>query len=142
MEFMPITTSGKDHLLYPFTSIIQLNAARNRKQIPPLNNVQLGVQIRLTIGQIAVKCRRRPEARPIAPAIRSGFIGMRGAETRIQRPAARPRIIVPSVGIKLSVKYPPPFATNGFTRGSRLRNHWSNAFPRLPFLFQWAAKPT
>ena len=34
-----------------------------------------------------------------------------GADSRSQRPAARPRIMVPSVGMKLRVRYPPPFAT-------------------------------
>ncbi len=42
--------------------MIQLNAARKRKQRPPLNSVQLGVQIRLTIGQMPVKCNSRAEA--------------------------------------------------------------------------------
>src|SRR5437588_5644708 len=32
IEFMPTTTRGNAHFLKPFTSIIQLNAARNRKQ--------------------------------------------------------------------------------------------------------------
>ena len=52
MEFIPITTSGKAQLRYPLMSMIQLNPASIRKQTPPLNSVQAGVQMRLTIGQI------------------------------------------------------------------------------------------
>src|SRR5215472_5104140 len=52
IEFMPMTTSGNAHFLKPFTSITQLNAARNRKHMPPLKMVQEGVQIRFTTGQI------------------------------------------------------------------------------------------
>ena len=37
-----------------FTSITQQNAARKRKQTPPLNSVQLGVQMRFTTGQMPV----------------------------------------------------------------------------------------
>ena len=48
---------------------------------------------------------------------------MRGALARNQRPATNPRIIVPSVGIKLSVRYPPSLSTNGFVRGNRFKNH-------------------
>jgi len=52
MEFIPITTSGNAHFLWPRASMIQQKAARKRKQIPPLKSVQLGVQMRFTIGQI------------------------------------------------------------------------------------------
>ena len=51
-------------------------------------------------------------------------------------PANSPRIIVPNVGIKLSVAYPPPFARKGFSRGNRFKNHLSKAQARLVFLFQ------
>ena len=52
MEFMPMTTSGNAHFLKPFTSMIQLNAARNKKQMPPLKMVHEGVQMRFTTGQM------------------------------------------------------------------------------------------
>ena len=35
--------------------MIQLNADKKRKQMPPLKRVQLGVQMRFTMGQIPVK---------------------------------------------------------------------------------------
>ena len=55
MEFMPTTTSGMAQRRYCFTSMIQENAARKKKQTPPLKSVQLGVQMRFTMGQIPVK---------------------------------------------------------------------------------------
>src|SRR5262249_51924709 len=55
--------------------------------------------------------------------------------------AIRPKIMVPKVGIKLSVKYPPSLYSNRLTRGNRFRNHWSKRFPKLKFLFQCAANP-
>ena len=48
---------------------------------------------------------------------------------------------MPSVGMKLSVKYPPLFATYGFAVGNKFRNQTSNALPKLFPLFQCAAKP-
>ena len=69
--------------------------------------------MRFTTGQMPVKCSNSPLAMPMAPAASSRFIGMRGADARSQRPATSPRIIVPSVGMKLSVRYPPLLATNG-----------------------------
>src|SRR5689334_14560957 len=119
----------------------QLNAARKRKHMPPLNRVQLGVQILFTTGQMPVKCNSNPAAMPMTPATAKRLSGMMGANVRYQRPATKPRIIVPSVGMKLSVRYPPSFATNGLTRGKRFKNHWSKALPKFAFLFQCAAKP-
>src|SRR5204862_7192630 len=66
---------------------------------------------------------------------------MFGRESRNQRPAIRPRIIVPSVGMKLSVRYPPELYTKELSRGNRFRNHWSKRLPKLQFLFQCAANP-
>ena len=48
--------------------MIQLKAARNRKQSPPLKSVQLGVQMRFTTGQMPLKCNKSPAATPMAPA--------------------------------------------------------------------------
>src|ERR1017187_6332969 len=47
-----MTTRGKAQFGYPFTSITQRKAAVNRKQTPPLNSVQPGVQMRFTTGQM------------------------------------------------------------------------------------------
>ncbi len=58
MEFVPTITRGNAHPCFCFTSMIQLNTARKRKQMPPLNKVQLGVQIRFTMGQIPVTCKQ------------------------------------------------------------------------------------
>src|SRR5580658_1138188 len=119
----------------------QENAARNRKQTPPLKSVQLGVQMRFTIGQTPVTCRRTPAARRSTPAITNRLTGIFGAAARNHSPARRPRRMVPSVGMKLSVRYPPSLNANREGRGRRFRNHTSNAWPRLLFLFQWEAKP-
>src|ERR1700753_358704 len=135
IEFIPITSSGNAHLRYPFTSITHENAAIYRKQSPPLNSVQLGVQIRFTIGQIPAACKNNPAARHPTPAINNFLNGIVAIAARNHRPAINPKIIVPSVGIKLSVKYPPSFATNGDVRGNRFKNHWSNALPRFALLF-------
>src|SRR5205807_6351952 len=148
IEFMPTATSGNAHFLKPFTSITQLNAARNRKQMPPLKMVQEGVQMRFTTGQMPEECSARPRTIPTTPAKSSFFIGtvsagrepedpgIEGADSgfrasRNQRPAIRPRIIVPSVGMKLSVRYPPSLYTKGCSRGNRFRNHWSKRLPKL-----------
>ena len=40
--------------------MIQEKAARKKKQIPPLKRVHAGVQMRLTMGQMPVKCRMSP----------------------------------------------------------------------------------
>ena len=107
IEFMPITTSGNAHFLKPFTSITQAKAAKNRKQMPPLKIVQDGVQIRFTTGQRCEQCRASPNAIPDIPAAKNLFIGNFGCDSLIQHQAIRPRIIVPRVGMKLSVRYPP-----------------------------------
>ncbi len=41
--------------------MIQLKTDKKRKQIPPLNKVQLGVQMRLTMGQIAGDVKEQPQ---------------------------------------------------------------------------------
>src|ERR1700756_4607011 len=103
--------------------MIQEKAASIRKQTPPLNRVQLGVQIRFTTGHIPAACKSRPSATPATPASSNRRNGMRGALVRNQRPAINPRIIVPKVGIKLSVRYPPSLAMKGLVLGKRFRNH-------------------
>src|SRR5262249_31211217 len=113
IEFIPITSSGNAHLRQPFSSISHANAASVRKQIPPLNKTHLGVQIRFTTGQIPATCSNAPAASPATPANTNRRNGIFGAAARSHWPAINPRIIVPSVGIKLSVKYPPSFATKG-----------------------------
>src|SRR5882757_2107451 len=131
IEFTPITTSGNAHLLKPFTSITQLNAARNKKQIPPLKMVHDGVQMRFTTGQMCEKCSANPRAVPATPAISNFVIGIFGRDSRNHFPAIKPRIIVPSVGIKLNVRYPPELYSKRFSRGNRFRSHWSKRFPKL-----------
>ena len=79
---------------------------------------------------------------PMAPAATSHAIFPRGVRSpRTTRPASRPRIIVPSVGMKLRVAYPPPLKRNQPSGGNRFRNQVSNAQARFVFLFQWAANP-
>jgi hypothetical protein len=36
--------------------------------------------------------------------------------------------MVPKVGIKLSVEYPPPLFVNGVFLGNKFRNHLSNVY--------------
>ena len=69
--------------------------------------------MRFTTGQMPVKWSSSPAATPITPAISSRSMGMRGALARSHRPATNPRIMVPSVGMKLSVRYPPSLKTKG-----------------------------
>src|ERR1017187_5599269 len=104
MEFIPTTISGIAHRRYCFTSMIQENAARKKKQTPPLKSVQLGVQMRLTMGQIPVTWRSRAAAASTAPAIKKRLMGILGAAERNDSPARRPRRMVPIVGIKLRVR--------------------------------------
>src|SRR6266403_2158349 len=78
---------------------------------------------------------------PDTPAISNFVIGILGRDSRNHFPAIKPRIIVPSVGMKLSVRYPPELYSKRFSRGNKFRNHWSKRFPKLQFLFQCAANP-
>src|SRR6202034_2756113 len=133
MEFVPTITRGYAHPCFCFTSMIQLNTARKRKQRPPLNKVQLGVHIRFTMGQIPVTCSKTPAARSSKPAVTKRRMGCRGSEATNHCPAKRPRIMVPKVGMKLRVRYPPPLYAKGCSRGNKLRNHRSKVWPRLLF---------
>src|SRR5262245_1387250 len=142
IEFIPMTTNGNAHRFIPFTSISELNPAVSRKHQPPLNNTQLGVQMRFTTGQTPKSPINQPLIRPIRPATTNHFTLPRGSRLlRNTLPAINPRIIVPSVGMKLSVEYPPHLNENGFSRGKRFRNHTSNRHARFVFLFQCAANP-
>ena len=58
-----LTRRGKDQARQRFTSMSQQKMARKRKHRPPLNRVQAGVQMRLTMGQRPVKWRMAPAAR-------------------------------------------------------------------------------
>jgi hypothetical protein len=49
--------------------------------------------------------------------------------------------MVPSVGMKLSVAYPPPLYFEPPSGGKRFRNQVSKDQARLVFLFQCAANP-
>ena len=82
----------------------QEKPASSRKHSPPLKSVQVGVQMRFTTGQMPATCSSTPPATRAAPATSSQRSGTRGASARSQRPAIRPRIIVPSVGMKLRVR--------------------------------------
>src|SRR5664279_1321294 len=95
MEFMPTTTSGNAHRRYPFRSMTQENAARKKKQIPPLKSVQAGVQMRFTMGHMPVKCSARPAMARKAPAIRNRLMGIFGEAERKYSPARRPSSMVP-----------------------------------------------
>src|SRR5690242_11705418 len=85
---------------------------------------------------------RKPAASETPPATTSHRIFFDlDASFFSQPPAMSPKIIVPSVGMKLRVAYPPPLNWNGSFVGNRLRNHVSNFQARLLFLFQCAANP-
>src|SRR6185503_19812441 len=106
------------------------------------NSTQLGVQIRFTTGTTPSAPSAHPLISPMTPTITSQRIFANGArELRRTFPAIRPRIIVPSVGMKLSVEYPPRLKRKGFSRGRRFMNHVSNDHAALLFFCQWAAKP-
>src|ERR1035441_4428729 len=120
MELAPITTSGNAHLRHPFTSVSQQKPARKRKQRPPLNSVHAGVQMRFPAGERPGRGGGGGGAPPTAPAASRRRMGIVAAEARSHCPAASPRIMVPSVGMKLRVRYPPLLATYGFTVGNRL----------------------
>src|ERR1035441_2316421 len=104
MELLPMTTSGKAQRLKPRISMEAWKPARNRKHQPPPYNVQAGVQIRLTTGQIPQRPARKPRARPSAPATANQrTLAQGGRWSRRILPAIKPSIIVASVGIKASV---------------------------------------
>ena len=93
--------------------------------------------MRFTTGQMPSAPSRAPAARAITPAEASHFtLDHEGRSLRSRPPAIRPRIMVPSVGMKLRVAYPPPLKRKGFERGNKLSNQVSKAQARLLFLFQ------
>src|ERR1017187_3712239 len=109
------------------------------KHQPLLKRVQVGVQMRFTIGQNPSQPSAAPAAKPMIPAIASHLTLADGARSLLSTPPAiKPSIIVPSVGMKLNVAYPPSLKTNFVSRGNRFRNHVSKAQARLLFLFQCA----
>lgn len=77
---------------------------RKIKQTPPLKSVHEGVQMRFTIGHIPLKCRNSQATIRLAAAMAKRRNGILGAAVINQRPAASPSSIVPSVGMKLSVR--------------------------------------
>ena len=79
MELVPTTMRKKAQRRYCLTSMIQLNADKKRKHMPPLNKVQLGVQMRFTIGQTPVRWKKSPRAMRITPVMTNLRIGCRGA---------------------------------------------------------------
>ena len=69
IEFMPTTTSGNVHLRKPQHIDHAKKAGQNQQVQPVLNRAQLGVQMRLTIGQsrpLASPSRRPVPATPAA----------------------------------------------------------------------------
>src|SRR5215475_12420484 len=90
MEFIPITMRKKDQERSFQISMIAKKAAVNRKHQPPLNNVQLGVQMRLTTGQMPRTPSNAPETRPMTPAAASHFtFDQEGRSDRSTPPAIR-----------------------------------------------------
>src|SRR5271166_3736456 len=89
--------------IFPFVAH-QLASARKKRQMPPEKRTQLGVQILFTTGQMPSSPRPQPSARLMVPATRSQANLNQGGHSRFKiPPAISPRIIVASVGMKLSV---------------------------------------
>ena len=88
----------------PEPSAQPVDVREKRKQMPPEKRTQLGVQIRFTTGQMSSSPRPQPSARLMVPATRSQANWNQGGRSRFKMPPAiSPRIIVASVGMKLSV---------------------------------------
>src|SRR6476620_11104370 len=104
---------------------------------PPLYRVYEDVHTRFTIGQMPAHWKINPNRANPTPAITSprSFCSFDRALLS-HSPVRRPRIIVASGGMKLSVDQPPSLKTKGCSRGNRLRNQTSKAHDRLEFLFQ------
>src|SRR3954462_5968184 len=110
--------------------------------MPPLKMVQAGVQIRFTIGLIPVTCNNTPARIKARPIVTKNFNLSFGAVAAFNAfPANNPSIIVPNVGMKLSVEYPPSLLRKGFSLGNKFKNHLSKAQAKWVGLFQWAARP-
>src|SRR5271157_4315796 len=104
MELAPMARRGNDQSAHPSQSITAQKNARNKRQMPPEKRTQLGVQIRFTTGQMPISPRLQPSARLMVPATRSQTNLNQGGRSRFKiPPAISPRIIVASVGMKLSV---------------------------------------
>lgn len=113
-----------------------------RKHHPSLKSTQLGVHMRITIGQIPDSSSNPPRTKQLTDAIRGRFRRSVGRSSAFsQFPAMSPRSMVPSVEIKLRMRKPLTLRTNGSGRGKRSRTQRSKADPRLRCLFQCAAKP-
>src|SRR6201998_1779313 len=98
--------------------------------------------MRFTIGQIPAHWQISPSNTRPTPAITSprSFSSF-DLGVFSHSPVRRPRIIVASVGIKLSVDQPPSLKTNGSSRGKRFRNQTSKAHDRFEFLLKCDKKP-
>src|SRR5215468_8844530 len=94
------------------------------------------------MGQTPAHCRASPSSSKPSPAIAipCSFCFL-DRLLLSHSPVSSPRIIVPSVGMKLRVDQPPWLKTNGCSLGKRLRNQTSNAHERFEFLFQCAKNP-
>src|SRR5687767_11464580 len=126
MEFAPITTSGYAHPPCEPVSSSAAKPANSKKHHPSLNSTHAGVQMRLTFGHTPVASSKYPEASSASPTAAKCLTFAHGAPgARSQPPAISPRIMVASVGMKLSVAYPPLLClpcANGSVRGNWLRN--------------------
>src|SRR5271157_4992045 len=77
---------------------------QEKRQMPPEKRTQLGVQILFTTGQRTSSPRPQPSVRLMVPTTRSQRNLNQGGRLRFEiPPAISPRIIVASVGMKLSV---------------------------------------
>ena len=104
--------------------------------------VHAGVQMRLIIGLMPVMCSTTPANKRSIPIFIKKFNFSLDVLVECNwLPASNPKTMVPKVGIKLSVEYPPPLFVNGVFLGNKFRNHLSNSQAKLVFLFQCAAKP-
>ena len=75
-----------------------------RKQLPPLKSVQVGVQIRLTFGQIFKAANTHAtNINELPMMIKFLILSLDKLLLFNSLPAIKPNIIVPKVGIKLNV---------------------------------------
>jgi len=85
--------------------------------------------MRFTTGQMW-KVPAPSQGNPATPGISNFRHGDLGRDSRNHVPAISPRIIVPSVGMKLSVRYPPELYSNRF-RAETSQEPLVEAIPKL-----------
>ena len=119
----------------------QQNAARNRKHTPPLNSVQLGVQMRFTTGQMWVKWKKSPAAIPISSGNEEFLHGNFGSGFAQPPPRDQSQNHGAQGGNEAQRQVSAVVINPRRCAREEIQEPLIEGVPKLKFLFQCAAKP-